>query len=474
MSLRLHNNLTRRVEPFAPLDPSSPTLYVCGPTVYNYAHIGNARGPVVFDVLAAVLRRRYGALRYARNITDVDDKINAAAQAQGVPISTITDRFAAIYRQDMAALGVVPPDIEPEATAHIPQIVAMIDQLIANGHAYAAEGHVLFSVSSFDGYGKLSRRDPDEMLAGARVDVAPYKRDPGDFVLWKPSSDDLPGWESPWGRGRPGWHIECSAMAAAHLGPTIDIHAGGVDLQFPHHENEIAQSECAHGGATFARFWLHNGMLNFSGAKMSKSLGNIETVHELIARHPPEALRYALLSAHYRQPLDWSDGLIEQAKNTLDRLYGTLRDLAALETEGGGDVAISKTIPAEVESALDDDLNTPLALSVMASIASDARALRSELMHSGQASARMAQLQAARAKLLGAGVALGLLQQDPAAWFSRGTDVGDDARITALVEERSAAKKAKDFARADAIRKQLADEGIVLEDTPQGVRWKRA
>ncbi|MBZ3927829.1 cysteine--tRNA ligase [Xanthomonas citri] len=474
MSLRLHNNLTRRVEPFAPLDPSSPTLYVCGPTVYNYAHIGNARGPVVFDVLAALLRRRYGALRYARNITDVDDKINAAAQAQGVPISTITDRFAAIYRQDMAALGVVPPDIEPEATAHIPQIVAMIEQLIANGHAYAAEGHVLFSVSSFDGYGKLSRRDPDEMLAGARVDVAPYKRDPGDFVLWKPSSDDLPGWESPWGRGRPGWHIECSAMAAAHLGPTIDIHAGGVDLQFPHHENEIAQSECAHGGATFARFWLHNGMLNFSGAKMSKSLGNIETVHELIARHPPEALRYALLSAHYRQPLDWSDGLIEQAKNTLDRLYGTLRDLAALETESGGDVAISKTIPAEVESALDDDLNTPLALSAMASIASDARALRSELMHSGQASSRMAQLQAARAKLLGAGVALGLLQQDPAAWFSRGTDVGDDARITALVEERSAAKKAKDFARADAIRKQLADEGIVLEDTPQGVRWKRA
>ncbi|PKV12098.1 cysteine--tRNA ligase [Xanthomonas prunicola] len=474
MSLRLHNNLTRRLEPFAPLDPSSPTLYVCGPTVYNYAHIGNARGPVVFDVLAALLRRRYGALRYARNITDVDDKINAAAQAQGVPISTITDRFAAIYRQDMAALGVVPPDIEPEATAHIPHIVAMIEQLIANGHAYAAEGHVLFSVSSFDGYGKLSRRDPDEMLAGARVDVAPYKRDPGDFVLWKPSSHDMPGWESPWGRGRPGWHIECSAMAAAHLGPTIDIHAGGVDLQFPHHENEIAQSECAHGGATFARFWLHNGMLNFSGAKMSKSLGNIETVHDLIARHPPEALRYALLSAHYRQPLDWSDGLIEQAKNTLDRLYGTLRDLAALEADGGSDAGGSKTIPAEVEAALDDDLNTPLALSVMASIASEARALRNELVHAGEPSARMTELHAVRTKLLGAGMALGLLQQDPAAWFSRGTDAGDDARITALVEERSAAKKTKDFARADAIRKQLADEGIVLEDTPQGVRWKRS
>ncbi|AKK64369.1 cysteine--tRNA ligase [Xanthomonas oryzae pv. oryzicola] len=474
MSLRLHNNLTRRVEPFTPLDPSSPTLYVCGPTVYNYAHIGNARGPVVFDVLAALLRRRYGALRYARNITDVDDKINAAAQAQGVPISTITDRFAAIYRQDMAALGVVPPDIEPEATAHIPQIVAMIEQLIANGHAYAAEGHVLFSVSSFEDYGKLSRRDPDEMLAGARVDVAPYKRDPGDFVLWKPSSDELPGWESPWGRGRPGWHIECSAMAAAHLGPTIDIHAGGVDLQFPHHENEIAQSECAHGGATFARFWLHNGMLNFSGAKMSKSLGNIETVHDLIAKHPPEALRYALLSAHYRQPLDWSDGLIEQAKNTLDRLYGTLRDLAALEACGSSGVEVSKTIPVEVESALEDDLNTPLALSVIASIASEARALRNELVHAGESSARMSELHAVRAKLLGAGLALGLLQQDPAAWFSRGTDAGDDARITTLVQERSAAKKAKDFARADAIRKQLADEGIVLEDTPQGVRWKRA
>ncbi|PPU07634.1 cysteine--tRNA ligase [Xanthomonas arboricola] len=474
MSLRLHNNLTRRVEPFAPLDPSSPTLYVCGPTVYNYAHIGNARGPVVFDVLAALLRRRYGALRYARNITDVDDKINAAAQAQGVPISAITDRFAAIYRQDMAALGVLPPGIEPEATAHIPQIVAMIEQLIGNGHAYAAEGHVLFAVASFAHYGKLSRRDPDEMLAGARVDVAPYKRDPGDFVLWKPSSDELPGWDSPWGRGRPGWHIECSAMAAAHLGPTIDIHAGGVDLQFPHHENEIAQSECAHGGATFARFWLHNGMLNFSGAKMSKSLGNIETVHDLIARHPPEALRYALLSAHYRQPLDWSDGLIEQAKNTLDRLYGTVRDLAAAEHAAEITPAQPATIPDEVEAALDDDLNTPLALSVIASIASEARALRTQLAHGSDASAGVAALSGLKSRLLGAGLALGLLQQDPAAWFSRGTDAGDDARITALVEERNTAKKARDFARADAIRTQLADEGIVLEDTPQGVRWKRA
>jgi len=454
MTLRLHNNLTRQLEPFTPLDPTCPTLYVCGPTVYNYVHIGNARGPVVFGVLAALLRRRFGSLRYARNITDVDDKINAAAREQGVPISTITDRFAAAYREDMGALGVAPPDIEPEATAHIPQIVTMIEQLVAAGHAYAAEGHVLFSVASYADYGKLSRRDPDEMLAGARVDVAPYKRDPGDFVLWKPSSDDLPGWDSPWGRGRPGWHIECSAMAAAHLGPTIDIHAGGVDLQFPHHENEIAQSECAHGGKTFARFWLHNGMLNFGGAKMSKSIGNIERVHDLVRKHAPEALRHALLSAHYRQPLDWSDALIEQSTRTLDRLYGTLRDLA--------DVPATAVIPAEIEAALDDDLNTPQALAELARIAAEARkAAPAEQAHWKTA-------------LLGGGLALGLLQQDPAAWFGNAPgDADDDARIQALIDARSAAKQARDFARADALRDQLAAEGIVLEDTAQGVRWVR-
>ena len=459
MTLRLHNNLTRQLEPFAPLDASAPTMYVCGPTVYNYVHIGNARGPVVFGVLANLLRRRYGALRYARNITDVDDKINAAAKEQGVPISTITDRFAAAYREDMAALGVVPPDIEPEATAHIPHIIAMIEDLIGSGHAYAAEGHVLFSVSSFKGYGKLSRRDPEEMLAGARVEVAPYKRDAGDFVLWKPSTDDLPGWESPWGVGRPGWHIECSAMAAAHLGPTIDIHAGGVDLQFPHHENEIAQSECAHGGQTFARFWLHNGMLNFGGAKMSKSLGNIERVHDLVRQHPPEALRYALLSAHYRQPLDWSDNLIEQSINTLDRLYGTLRYLDDLKA--GPD--IEPIIPQSVEDALNDDLNTPLALAELAKIAAEGR--KSTILGGNQSRIK--------AELLGAGLALGLLQQAPAAWFSRGAEAGDGARIQALIDERIAAKQARDFARADAIRDQLAAENIVLEDTAQGVRWKR-
>ncbi|HEY4555703.1 MAG TPA: cysteine--tRNA ligase, partial [Lysobacter sp.] len=365
MSLQLFNSLTRRLEPFEPLDPARPTMYVCGPTVYNYVHIGNARPYVVFGVLASLLRRRYGAVHYVRNVTDVDDKINNAAREQGVPISAITERFAAAFREDMAALGAVAPDAEPTVTGHIPQIVAMIERLIDAGHAYAADGHVLFAVGSFAGYGKLSRRDREEMLAGARIDVAPYKRYPGDFVLWKPSGDDLPGWDSPWGRGRPGWHIECSAMAEAHLGETIDIHAGGVDLQFPHHENEIAQSECAHGGKVFARYWLHNGMLNFGGTKMSKSLGNIEKIHDLLEKHPPEALRYALLSAHYRQPLEWSDAVIEQCVRTLDRLYGTLRDLDGVPAD--------PAIPAGVEQALDDDLNTPQALAEIARIAGEAR-----------------------------------------------------------------------------------------------------
>ena len=461
MSLHLHNSLTRRLEPFAPLDPACPTMYLCGPTVYNYVHIGNARGPVVFGVLAALLRRRYGALRYARNVTDVDDKINAAAAAAGVPIATITDRYAAAYREDMAALGVAPPDLEPAATAHIPQIVAMIERLVAAGHAYEAEGHVLFAVASFDGYGKLSGRDPDEMLAGARVEVAPYKRDAGDFVLWKPSTGDLPGWESPWGRGRPGWHIECSAMAEAHLGETIDIHAGGADLQFPHHENEIAQSECAHGGRIFARYWLHNGMLEFGGAKMSKSVGNIEKVHDLLQQHPAEALRYALLSAHYRQPLDWTPALVEQSVRTLDRLYGTLRDLGGLG-DVDADAATPATIPAAVEAALDDDLNTPAVLAEIARIGAEARKATTP-----DERARL------KRELLGAGSALGLLQQAPAAWFARGASGEDDARIQALVDERAAAKQDRDFARADAIRDALAAEGIVLEDTPQGVRWVR-
>ncbi|KAA2284538.1 cysteine--tRNA ligase [Arenimonas fontis] len=454
MELRLFNSLTREIEVFAPQDPNRVTMYVCGPTVYNYVHIGNARPPVVFGVLANLLRRHYPKLVYARNITDVDDKINAAARELGVPISEIAGKYARAYFDDMARLGVPPVDATPHATEHIPHIVAMIERLIESGHAYAAEGHVLFSVASFPEYGRLSRRDPEELLAGARVEVAPYKRDPGDFVLWKPSGEDLPGWDSPWGRGRPGWHIECSAMAEAHLGDTIDIHGGGVDLQFPHHENEIAQSTCAHGGRLFARYWLHNGMLTFDGAKMAKSVGNVRLVRELLDRHPPEALRYALLSAQYRQPLDWSEGLIEQSVRTLDRLYGTLRDLADVPV-------IEPMVPLAIEAALCDDLNTPAALAELSRIAAEARKAEGPIARANL-----------KAELLGGGALLGLLQQDPAEWFRRGGD--DEARIQALVDERNAARAARDFARADAIRRQLAEEGVLLEDTPQGVRWRRA
>ncbi|MGQ0801315.1 MAG: cysteine--tRNA ligase [Pseudomarimonas sp.] len=453
--LTLFNSLTRQAEPFVPLDPQRVTMYCCGPTVYNYVHIGNARPAVVFAMLAALLRRHFPAVVYARNITDVDDKINATANEQGVPIEVITDRFAAAYREDMAKLGVAPPDLEPAATAHIPQIIAIIERLLASGHAYAAEEHVLFSVVTNQDYGKLSRRSTDDMLAGARVEVAPYKRDPGDFVLWKPSSDDLPGWESPWGRGRPGWHIECSAMIEAHLGETIDIHAGGIDLQFPHHENEIAQSECAHGGKVFARYWVHNGMLNLDGRKMSKSLGNTFVLHELLQQHPPEALRYALLSAHYRQPLDWSDALIEQSVRTLDGLYGTLRDLADVDCEPAA-------VPVSVETALCDDLNTPAALREIHALARDARRAEGDARTS------------AKAALLSAGNALGLLQQSPTAWFERGVSAADDQQIQSLVDARNAAKLARDFQRADALRDTLKAMGIALEDTATGVRWKRA
>jgi cysteinyl-tRNA synthetase len=458
MSLNLFNSLTRQTEAFVPLDAQRVTMYVCGPTVYNFVHIGNARGPVVFGVLARLLRRHFPKLVYARNITDVDDKINTAAIEQQVPITTITDKFTRAYREHMGALGVDLPDLEPHATAHIPQIVAMCERLIASGHAYAAEGHVLFAVETYPAYGQLSRRDPDEMLAGARVEVAPYKRSPGDFVLWKPSTPELPGWDSPWGRGRPGWHIECSAMCEAAFGDTIDIHCGGIDLQFPHHENEVAQSTCAHGGKVFARYWLHNGMLNMDGRKMSKSLGNVFRVDEVLANHPAEALRLALMSAHYRQPLDWTDALIEQCVRTLDRLYGTLRDLAGIASEAGA-------IPDAVEAALLDDLNTPQALAALAQIAADARRAETD--------AERARL---KAGLLAGGAALGLLQQDPAEWFARGTagTALDAAAIDARVQARQAAKLARDFALADAIRAELAAQGIEIEDTAQGPRWKVA
>jgi len=433
------------------------TMYVCGPTVYNYVHIGNARPYVVFGLLARLLRRIYPKVVYARNITDVDDKINAAAREAGVPIEQITQGYAAAFFEDMEKLGVDAPDVNPHATAHITQIVAMCERLIASGHAYAAEGHVLFDVSSYADYGHLSGRSLEDMIAGARVEVAPYKKNPADFVLWKPSSDDLPGWDSQWGRGRPGWHIECSAMAEAHLGETIDIHAGGNDLMFPHHENEIAQSTCAHGGKVFARWWLHNGMLTFDGKKMSKSIGNVLRLHELLAKHPPEVLRCLLLSGHYRQPLDWSDSALAQARATLDGWYGTLRDLADVEMETASD------LPTEVEAALLDDLNTPKALAAIARLAAEARR---QTTPDGKAAAKAA-LRA------GAGF-LGLLTQDPEAWFqhSGAAEAIDANWVQGLLDERIAARKAKDFARADAIRAELATRNIVIEDGAQGTRWK--
>ncbi|MBL8642617.1 MAG: cysteine--tRNA ligase [Rhodospirillaceae bacterium] len=458
MSLILYNTLTRRKEPFAPADPARVTMYVCGPTVYSYAHIGNARPPVVFDVLHRLLKARYGQVAYARNITDVDDKINAAAKAQGTPISAITDKFARIYREDMTALGVLPPTAEPHATAHIREIIAMVEALIASGHAYAAEGHVLFHVPAFAAYGALSGRNMDDMIAGARVEVAPYKKDPADFVLWKPSSPDLPGWDSPWGRGRPGWHIECSAMIGKVLGPTIDIHGGGNDLIFPHHENEIAQSVCAHGGAPLARFWLHNGFLTMDKEKMSKSLGNVLLVNELVKIVPGEAIRWALLSAHYRQPLDWSDDLVTQAKRTLDRLYLALDQTKHIQ-------AAQVPVPEAVAAALNDDLNTPIAMAEMANLV---RAL-----NSAATDAEKAKL---KGELLATGAVLGVLQQDPAVWLKGSADSSgvDAAHVESLIAQRNAARKARDFKEADRLRDAIAALGVVIEDRADGTHWRRA
>ncbi len=455
--LRLYNTLTATVETFAPADPNRVTMYVCGPTVYSYAHIGNARPPVVFGVLANLLRAQYSRVDFARNITDVDDRINAAAAELGVPISVITDRFLAAYLNDMRAVGVdgdFAPNIEPRATGHIAQIIVMCQRLIASGHAYVAEEHVLFSVESYDHYGRLSRRSLKEMIAGARIEVAPYKRHAADFVLWKPSTPELPGWDSPWGRGRPGWHIECSAMAEAHLGDTIDIHAGGADLKFPHHENEVAQSVCAHAGAEFARIWMHNGFVTVDGRKMSKSLGNTLLVDQLRQQAPPEALRYLLLNAHYRQPLDWSDGALKQARVSLDRYYGALRDCA--DVRGASDIAADAVL-----EALSDDLNSPQALAALSELARDLQRAEGPQARS-----------IAKARLLAGGRWLGLLQQSPEAWFKG--EASADAELDGLLAERQAARANKNFARADQIRNELLSRGIVIEDTPQGARWKRS
>ena len=455
--IRLYDTLAREKRAFVPADPKRITMYVCGPTVYGRAHIGNARPAVVFDTLARLIRHQFGpdSLTYARNVTDVDDKILAAAEAEGVDPSVITARYEAHYLEDMGALGVLPPDIAPHATQEVPAMIAMIARLVELGHAYEAEGHVLFSVPSDPDYGVLSKRDREAMIAGARVEVAPYKRDPADFVLWKPSGEGVVGWDSPWGRGRPGWHIECSAMIAAHLGETIDIHGGGLDLIFPHHENEIAQSRCAHGGVPLARYWVHNGFVDMGAEKMSKSLGNIITPAELLAQgHQGETLRLALLSAHYRQPLPWTESLIAQSKAVLDRWYRSV-----------GDVEPDDHEIAPFIEALSDDLNTPKAIAVLNDFIASARGpLSEEYKFFPGGSDDMLRAAAAAARMLG------VLTMTKDEWFQGGGDAGG---IEARIAERAAAKANRDFSAADRIRDELKAEGIVLEDGPSGTTWRK-
>jgi len=462
MAIKLYNTLSRTKDKLQPLDAKNVRMYVCGPTVYDFAHIGNARPVVVFDILARLLRHAYGAdhVTYVRNITDVDDKIINRANETGEEISAITAKTEKAFHDDMAALGAAPPDIEPRATEHIPEMIALIKTLIAKGHAYEAEGHVLFSVSSFADYVKLSGRNRDEMIAGSRVEVAPYKKDPADFVLWKPSSEDQPGWESPWGanngRGRPGWHLECSAMSEKHLGQTFDIHGGGQDLIFPHHENEIAQSCCAHETKIMANIWMHNGYLMSEGEKMSKSLGNFYTVHDLLKEFPGEAIRLVLLKTHYRQPLDFRKDAIRDAKKELDEFYLALRN-------ADSDEVLPKVMPDEILNALGDDLNTPKALSVLFD-------LKTKLNTADAESKSLL-----RAQLLASAKLLGLLQADPQTWL-RGVSADglSDDEIEQKINARIEARANRDFATSDAIRDELLENGIILEDGAGGTSWRRA
>lgn len=453
--LQIYNSLTRKKELFQPLDADHIRVYACGPTVYSYAHIGNARMAVAFDLLVRVLRHDFPRVTYVSNITDVDDKIMAAAASTGEAIDAITSKYTKIYNDDMAALGANAPDIQPHATTHIAEMIALIEELIKRDHAYESDGHVLFHVPSYPAYGGLSRRSRDEQIAGARVEVASYKKDPADFVLWKPSAEHEVGWDSPWGFGRPGWHIECSAMAEKHLGLPFDIHGGGADLKFPHHENEIAQSCCAHGCGDdltgFAKYWVHNGFVTVDGEKMSKSLGNFVLAHDVLEEFPAEALRLTLLSAHYRQPLDWSRDKILENKKLLDRLYKRLEALEDFEAK-------DSSVPEGVMNALRDDMNSPLAISELCALLKqdDSEELKSAL--------------------LAAGKILGLLQAEPSQWFGYGqssSDIDGDT-IDQLLAQRQDAKAAKDYARADALRDEVLSMGVLIEDTPEGPKWRKA
>ncbi|WP_295194625.1 cysteine--tRNA ligase [uncultured Brevundimonas sp.] len=480
MPLHIHDTLRREKRLFEPRNKDRVTLYVCGPTVYDYAHIGNARPPVVFDVLVRLLRRTYGAdhVIYARNVTDVDDKINQKAAREGVPIGEVTARYEAAYLADMGLLNVSPPDIAPHVTDYIPAIVDQIQAIVDAGCAYAAEGHVLFDVSSYKAYGALSGRNLDDMIAGARVEVAPYKKNPHDFVLWKPSKADEPSWPSPWGEGRPGWHIECSAMIEKTLGLPIDIHGGGIDLVFPHHENEIAQGVCAHGHAhgdqahdEYARYWMHNGFLTVDAEKMSKSVGNVLLLHDLVQAMPGEVVRWALLSAHYRQPLDWNQGLLDQSRKNLDRLYGVLRDAdaaladfdeATLE-EAERELAENALDP--VLDALEDDLNTPGAIAQLFGLGNALRELLND------AEADINDVAMARLSLKEAAGLLGVLSLTPDAWFEGG-DPALKAEVEALLDQRAKARAAKDWPKADRIRDRLNALNVVVMDGPDGATWR--
>ncbi|CAN5552499.1 cysteine--tRNA ligase [soil metagenome] len=459
MTLKLYDTMAREKRDFVPADPSRVTMYVCGPTVYNHAHIGNFRPVVVFDVLFRLLRHVYGdaAVVYARNVTDVDDKINAKATAEGVDIKVITDRYLASYHADAAGLLTLPPTLEPKATEHMGPILEMIGQLVEKGAAYAAEGHVLFDTQAFPDYGQLSGRNMDDMIAGARVEVAPYKRHPADFVLWKPSKENEPVWDSAFGPGRPGWHIECSAMIDKALGQTIDIHGGGIDLAFPHHENELAQSRCAHDLPVLANYWLHNGFLDMAGEKMSKSLGNVIIPHELLQTTPGEVIRWALLSGHYRQPLDWTPELIEQSRKALDRLYGALRRAKTVEA--------GESEPSdEILAALSDDLNTPLAVSGFFELSSAIE----RAVTAGDEPA----IAANKGRLLASADLLGFLQADPDSWFEGDADDDLKAKVEDLLARRIAARTAKDWTAADAIRAEIDALGVVVMDGPAGATWR--
>ncbi|HET7847834.1 MAG TPA: cysteine--tRNA ligase [Pseudolabrys sp.] len=453
MELRLYDTLTREKRVFTPIDPARVRMYVCGPTVYDFAHIGNARPVIVFDVLFRLLRHLYGAdhVTYVRNVTDVDDKINARAAERGISIRELTDETYRNFSQDVAALGCLPPTTEPRATEHIAEMKSLIERLVKDGHAYVADDNILFHVPSMKDYGRLSHRSLDEMIAGARVEVAPYKKDPQDFILWKPSKEGEPSWPSPCGimaPGRPGWHIECSAMAWKHLGETFDIHGGGIDLVFPHHENEIAQSRCAFHRPVMANTWMHNGFLQVEGEKMSKSLGNFVTIRDLLKDWPGEAIRFAMLQTHYRQPINWTVSGLREAQRALDNWYAITAD-----AEPG-------YLCADALDALADDLNTPKAFAAL-------HELRSEAVKGTKAAA---------ACLKASAQMIGLLQQSAAAWDSfRPASVAiDDVQIRASIDARNAARKAKDFKEADRIRDELAKMGVVLKDSKDGTTWEIA